>query len=64
MGSVWPRFGIIDRVPASYKGRSGLQDSIQAVHIFATGLEITEVGTQSNNNIVELANDGHGEHWA
>ena len=28
---------------------------------FATGLKIAEGGTQSNNNIVELANDGHCE---
>ena len=41
-----------------------MQDIIQAVHIFATWLKITEGGTQSNNNTVELANDGHGEHWA
>ena len=47
MGSVWPPFVILIRVRASYKGRSGLQDDIQAVLIFATGLKITEGGTQS-----------------
>ena len=30
-----------------YKGRSALQINIQAVLIFATGLKITEGGTQS-----------------
>ena len=46
MGSVWPPFVIFDRVRTSYKGRSALQDNIQAVLIFATGLKITEGGTQ------------------
>ena len=64
MGSVWPPFVILIRVRASYKGRSGLQDDIQAVLIFATGLKITKGGTQSKNKIAELANDGHGEHRA
>ena len=64
MGSVWPPIVIFDRVRTSYEGHSGLQDSIQAVLIFTTGLKIVEGGTQSNNNIVELANDHHGEHRA
>ena len=59
-----PPFMTFDRVCTSYKGRSGSQDNIQAVLIFATGLKITEGGTQSNNKIAELANDGHGEHRA
>ena len=47
MGSVWPPFVIFDRVRTSYKGRSALQENIQAVLILATGLKVTEGGTQS-----------------
>ena len=43
MGSVWPPFVIFDRVR-----RSGLQDNVQAVLIFATTLRLKEGAAQSD----------------
>ena len=65
MGSVWHPFVILDKVRARFEGRAVLQDNIPTVLIFATGMEISEGGLPSmNDNIVELANDGHSEHRA
>ena len=47
MGSVWPSFVILDGGCTSYKGRSGLQDKIQAVLIFTTEPTFKERPTQS-----------------
>ena len=47
-----------------FKGCSGLPNDIKAVLIFATKLKFTERATQSEHNIIELANEGHGEHRA
>ena len=45
-GFLWPPFKVFDRVCTSYKGRSGSQDSIQVVLIFATTLKWKEGGVQ------------------
>ena len=55
---------ILDRVCTSYKGRSGSQDMIQAVLIFATTLKLTEGAAQSEHHRYRAANDGYGEHRA
>ena len=60
MGSVWPPFVNWIEFVRVYKGRLGLQDNIQAVFIFATGLKFKERATQSEHQHCR----GHGEHRA
>ena len=47
MGSAWPPFVIFYGVRTSYKGRSALQDNIQAVLIFSTKLKLKQRAAQS-----------------
>ena len=48
-----------------YKGRFGVQIKLQVVHIFSTKLKFTERELRSlGTSIVELANEGRGEHRA
>ena len=49
MGSVWPPSVELDEYVRVYKGRSGLQNNIQAVHIFAAELNFTERASQSEH---------------
>ena len=62
MGSVWPPFVIFDRVRTSYKGRSALQDNIQVVLIFATGLKITEAVAQNLQKFRVRVSRSHRTH--
>ena len=42
----------LDRVCTKYKGQSGLQDKIQAVHIFATKVSLKERDMQSEHQLL------------
>ena len=53
----------LDRVCTKYKGQSGLQDKIQAVHIFATKVSLKERDMQSEHQYSRASND-HREHRA
>ena len=55
---------ILDRICTRYKGRSKLQDNIEAVLILATTLKLKEGAPSLSTDTVELANDGHGKHSA
>ena len=59
MDSVWPPSVEYVRI---YKGRSGKQDKIQAVLIFATKLNFIERATQSDHQHCQAGE--RGSRWA